>query len=793
MLWSRSAIGVATAAGMVLAMPAAADPDPQVGEVTARSVDPEGFIPIFVVSDDDPAFVPPHPPLDEIPPMPMPEPGAIVGPPGSPSVYMHDAEQDLTWELPLSPSSGLNGAQGGETSYGLDFDSDAIPSDAYPGEGFGSMSLVSKSSLDDYPWRVNVKLAMRFTDTGGNTRWYVCSGTMNDPEVVLTAAHCVYARSPNGVNIFDWAEEIYVYPGWDGAGNIAPPSNAQHQNFGYARGTSYIAGSDYVNNGNFDRDCGAIRVTRSVGSLTGWFGWAYGGSCPSRTYNNASYPAENCPISGLHNGQDMYYWSGTVDSCPGNQFHLNTTAGCYTTGWGGMSGSGMYYIDGDSRFVHAVSSNGNRADSTNYCKLWEQWVTDMQSFENGSRGSAFDLQALRFRLSQTTIQAGTSVGGTRQHYADNPTNGAKNANHVFRIYLSSNDNISSSDTLLSTQNYNWNFGALSGTNVNMAAFTLPVNTTPGTYWIGLEYDGATDGVAGNNDTDGWDAQQVTVTLGAPDVAAYISPPNGSVDRPLTQDLDWSAAARATSYDVYFGTDSTPDAGEYQGNTSSSFWSLPTLTGGTTYYWRIDSRGTGGVTTGPVWSFETTGGSWDNCSEARTAILGANRGSTNDNTATGPIPNCYSIGRGPDEWLKWTAPSCGTLHGNTCGSTFNTALDVVSGCSGFIASYACSTNGSLMFCDGGFAIIPRFDIQVTEGRTYYIRVGSESGASGSYILNLSFDSCEVDLTCDGNVNTNDFFQFLTYYQGQDSRADFSPGGGINTNDFFAFLAAYQAGC
>ncbi len=54
-------------------------------------------------------------------------------------------------------------------------------------------------------------------------------------------------------------------------------------------------------------------------------------------------------------------------------------------------------------------------------------------------------------------------------------------------------------------------------------------------------------------------------------------------------------------------------------------------------------------------------------------------------------------------------------------------------------------------------------------------------------------CAVDLTGEGDVNTNDFFQFLAYYQAQDPRADFSPGGGINTNDFFAFLGAYQAGC
>ncbi len=59
--------------------------------------------------------------------------------------------------------------------------------------------------------------------------------------------------------------------------------------------------------------------------------------------------------------------------------------------------------------------------------------------------------------------------------------------------------------------------------------------------------------------------------------------------------------------------------------------------------------------------------------------------------------------------------------------------------------------------------------------------------------LAGDDCPADLTGEGDVNTNDFFAFLAFYQAQDPRADFSPGGGINTNDFFAYLAAYQAGC
>ncbi|MCH8859359.1 MAG: DUF1036 domain-containing protein [Proteobacteria bacterium] len=48
-------------------------------------------------------------------------------------------------------------------------------------------------------------------------------------------------------------------------------------------------------------------------------------------------------------------------------FQIDTGGGnCLDTLWGGMSGSGAYYIDGASRFVHAVASTSNRNDVGRY-------------------------------------------------------------------------------------------------------------------------------------------------------------------------------------------------------------------------------------------------------------------------------------------------------------------------------------------------------------------------------------------------------------------------------------------
>ena len=470
----------------------------------------------------------PHPPIDQIPWMPMPEidaPGVrteIGG--GESTMTSFDALTGTAQNLGAVVPSGLLGGQSTEGDYpGFGNMIDTYDETL---ESFGSMSLAG--SLDTWPRSGNVKLVMRFTDVNGNFQWFVCSGSMQDSGVVLTAAHCVFNRASD---INDWADIVYVYPAWDGNGGVVPPAgDAEIQNFGYAYGTSYIAGSNYVNNGDWDADLGLIRLTRggsrNIGMLTGWYAWAWGGSCASiqsRTYNNFSYPSENCPTAGMHNGRDMYFWAGTVDSCPDNQMQLTTGGNCLDTVWGGMSGSGMYYVDGDNRYVHSVCSTSNRNDVGRYCKLWETFVTDMQAFENTTRSATFDLEALQFRAGGTTsVFQGQALDAGATVSIANATNANPAADsYTLRVYLSTNNNISSGDTLLATWNYNTDFAAMQTRTFNVPAPVIPLNTPPGTYWIGVEIDTGTDSVSSNNDSDTWDAQQVTVLEAHPDLDATL--------------------------------------------------------------------------------------------------------------------------------------------------------------------------------------------------------------------------------------------------------------------------------
>ena len=474
----------------------------------------------------------PHPPFDEIPEMPMPEPmapGVMPLNDGPSTVTFHDATTGETYELDAQPTNASGEVFSAEGEY-VGFNN-MVDTSIENSRSFGNMTLAS--GLDSWPRSGNVKLVMQFTDSGGTTRWFACSGSMQDTGVVLCAAHCVYARTPNGIVINDWADQIYVYPGWDGNNNNGPfgfpDSDEVIENFGAAYGTSFIAGSNYINNGDFDSDVGAIRITRggsrNVGALTGYFAWAYGFDCStiqSRTYHNFSYPSENCPTAGLHNGRDMYYWNGTIDDCPGNQLHLDTGGGnCLDTVWGGMSGSGMYYIEDDNRYVHAVCSNSNRTTSGNYARLWETWVNSMIDFENDTRGTTFDLEALQFRAGgSTTVLQGQAMDAGATVSIANATNADPAAgSYTLRVYLSTNNNISSADTLLATWNYNTDFAAMQTRTFNVPAPVIPLDTPPGTYWIGVEIDTGTDSWSTNNDTDTWDAQQVTVLEAFADLEA----------------------------------------------------------------------------------------------------------------------------------------------------------------------------------------------------------------------------------------------------------------------------------
>ncbi len=93
-------------------------------------------------------------------------------------------------------------------------------------------------------------------------------------------------------------------------------------------------------------------------------------------------------------------------------------------------------------------------------------------------------------------------------------------------------------------------------------------------------------------------------LGPPGQATDPNPHDGATGIWTGADviLSWTAGFDSDSSNVYFGTDPTPDSGEFQGNQVETAFNAGALNAETTYNWRIDSVNTLGTTTGEVWSF-----------------------------------------------------------------------------------------------------------------------------------------------------------------------------------------------
>jgi HKD family nuclease len=101
----------------------------------------------------------------------------------------------------------------------------------------------------------------------------------------------------------------------------------------------------------------------------------------------------------------------------------------------------------------------------------------------------------------------------------------------------------------------------------------------------------------------------------PDKPTNVSIANGAVGVATSgQKIKWYGGPWAHVYDVYFGTSPNPPLfapnqalGPSETTSQNQSFTLPALTGGTTYYWKIVSKTAASLAkTGDVWSFTTAG-------------------------------------------------------------------------------------------------------------------------------------------------------------------------------------------
>lgn len=354
---------------------------------------------------------------------------------------------------------------------------------------FSSLSSITSSV---YPWSAQSR--MFFTQTGGN---FLCSGTMVDARMMITAGHCVHEGSGGS-----WSTGVSISPAWDGDDDA----------FGSSSASLLGSFTDWTNSSSWDGDMGFVRIDRPVGFLTGWFGYGWNsdnGWWSSTTWNMAGYPG-SC-FSGAPD--QLYYGWGSWDLVGTYVVEADMSESCW---FGGMSGSGVYHIDNGSRYVRANVSHGwgfpfstTRMGSVRMTEGKFNFLRDTM-IDGAYNTTQVDYTPMRVDLAggqSSIIRAGESVSYNYLVYNTSNYNPASTSVDV-DVYLSSNDFISTFDTKIQDHFFTWDFAAKSGVQVN-ATSTIPLDHTPGSYWLGIIID-ETDYRTTDNDSSGWDAQPITV-------------------------------------------------------------------------------------------------------------------------------------------------------------------------------------------------------------------------------------------------------------------------------------------
>lgn len=793
-----TAASLAFAAGEVAPVPTTVSVDAVKTDAGEQVFRMEAFL------ADDIVRPPSHPPIDQIEPLEMPNPEWDIpdnlGGPGNALLYNQATRQ--TTEMPVAALGLTDGAFGGSSFVGADgFDT---LSDLFAPRGFGTMFELSDSLLDDHPWRMNVKLVQEYVDAGnGSTSYFVCSGGMQDAEVVLTAGHCVYKRDNDSTgNDFGFADRIWVYPGWDGNG-LALGNPGVLQNFGWGVSEQLGAFTGWTVDGNFDWDMGLIRINRAVGMLTGWYAWRWGGACDTLFYNNPSFPSQSCGQPGLHNGRDMYNWNGNFDSCPGNQMHINTTPGCFTALWGGQSGSNAYDIVDTSRYAHGVASNSNRTTSGKYTKMWESFKNYLvDTFEPGARGTALDIQSLQTRYAQSVVTAGNQLtGGSAQ--MPNPTNNNPGSDtYGITVYLSTNNNISTGDTDIGSGTYTWNYAAMQNLNLNMFNVTVPKSTPSGTYWVGVHLDNGQDAADSNNDPDLWDAHEITVNGVADPAANSCTAPNGTFYHGQTIGVGYNVTneggdpSNAVTVDVYASTNTTISTLD----TLLGSFNIGTFSGGQTKSGTLNVQLPTSLLGNRYIGY----------------IIGASDDvSTANNTAHDAV--AINIDGRADLFANYmTALDSTASLGGTLGVRFNVQNNGTIASGVYDVDVYASTNNIISTGDTFLGTFTRPSLGVGGSSTVVSNVTIPGGMNpGNYYIGMlvepgvneiatgdndavtnnrvSIVNCLVDFNNDGLLDLADILAFGTLFGNQDPIVDFDNNNLWDLADILAFVALFQAGC
>lgn len=294
-------------------------------------------------------------------------------------------------------------------------------------------------------------------------------------------------------------------------------------------------------------------------------------------------------LTGLRDVELSFKWKGEGEA--GQDYGQVATSINSGTNWltddqGGLYNNGEYYGSYSTVRSQSITLPSSRNNQSNF-RLAFKW-NDLSGNGYGGNNS--------FIIDDIVIKACPYEGVIASN---------KTSTGVFEWFpgaAATNANLSITGSHTCAQ-YAWEQSTDGGGNwavivgATNAAYTTPSALTVSTWFRAKVYYGtACSGV--------YQDQVYKITKdGPPSCATLLTPTNNATGVNISAtNLTWQSVSGATSYDVYFGTSVSPSLVT---NTTSTSYSLPTLSSNTTYYWQIIPKNASGSATGcAVWKFAT---------------------------------------------------------------------------------------------------------------------------------------------------------------------------------------------
>lgn len=184
-----------------------------------------------------------------------------------------------------------------------------------------------------HPWRMHAALTITAADgtAWAGTGWFI------SPRTLITAGHCVFVKNSNVPGQDGWVRSITVAPG----------RNAAETPFGELTSTSFRTVRGWADDGDRERDYGAIILPEPVRSDVGWLGYGVypDDDLAESTVNVAGYPTDQ-PRGTL------WYGHHRVARVRPNKLTYDIDT------FGGQSGAAVYRIVDGQRYAVAVHAYG---------------------------------------------------------------------------------------------------------------------------------------------------------------------------------------------------------------------------------------------------------------------------------------------------------------------------------------------------------------------------------------------------------------------------------------------------